>query len=76
MDWMANPPADYDAKQVLEEFREASDKIRFPLAFARVRVGDKAFVALAEELVDVVNADGSGTTQIGTGHFRGFVENP
>ena len=25
---MANPPADYDAKQVLEEFREASDKIR------------------------------------------------
>jgi hypothetical protein len=25
---MANPPADYDAKQVLEEFKEASDKIR------------------------------------------------
>ncbi len=25
---MANPPAEYDAKQVLEEFRDASDKIR------------------------------------------------
>ena len=25
---MANPPAEYDAKQVLEEFREASDKVR------------------------------------------------
>ena len=28
---MANPPSECDAKQVLEEFREASDKIRLVL---------------------------------------------
>lgn len=34
---MANPPADYDAKQVLEEFREASDKIRQVLFHSSLR---------------------------------------
>jgi hypothetical protein len=34
---MANPPADYDAKQVLEEFREASDKIRQVLIHSCLR---------------------------------------
>ncbi|MGO9569179.1 MAG: DUF6178 family protein [Desulfomonilaceae bacterium] len=28
---MGNPPAEYDAKQVLEEFREAADKVRLVL---------------------------------------------
>ncbi len=34
---MANPPAEYDAKQVLEEFRDASDKIRQVLIHSCLR---------------------------------------
>jgi hypothetical protein len=34
---MANPPADYDPKQVLEEFKEASDKIRLVLFHSCLR---------------------------------------